>query len=79
MDDCEESTLITTTRHQKILDIDRKLIKKFKQRNQFPNSINKKVVFTRERLTKVKRAILIEQFDKNSHYWPTELKDELAI
>lgn len=30
MDDCEELTLITTTRHQKILEIDRKLITKFK-------------------------------------------------
>jgi hypothetical protein len=30
MDDCEESTLVTTTRHQKILEIDRKLITKFK-------------------------------------------------
>jgi hypothetical protein len=30
MDDCEESTLLTTTRHQKILEIDRKLITKFK-------------------------------------------------
>ena len=30
IDDCEESTLLTTTRHQKILEIDRKLITKFK-------------------------------------------------
>ena len=30
MDDCEDSTLLTTTRHQKILEIDRKLITKFK-------------------------------------------------
>ncbi len=30
MEDCEESTLLTTTRHQKILEIDRKLITKFK-------------------------------------------------
>lgn len=61
MDDCEESTLLTTTRHQKILEIDRKLITKFKQRNQFPNkNSNKKVVYTRERLTRVKRAVLTE-------------------
>ena len=30
IDDCEESTLLTTTRQEKILEIDRKLITKFK-------------------------------------------------
>jgi hypothetical protein len=81
--DCEESTLLTTTtttttRKQKILEIDRKLINKFKQRNQH-SKYTEKVVYTRERLTKIKRAVLVREFEKNSQYWPTELKEELAI
>ena len=81
--DCEESTLLTTTtttttRKQKILEIDRKLINKFRQRNQHLK-YTKKVVYTRERLTKIKRAVLVREFEKNSQYWSTELKEELAI
>ncbi len=81
--DCEESTLLTTTtttttRKQKIMEIDRKLINKFKQRNQH-SKYTEKVVFTRERLTKIERAVLVREFEKNSQYWPMELKEELAI